>query len=140
MTTYKNNESCISNGNYRLFWASISLKYDHFSLSLIMTTVLKNWHIVSILENRELVGKVLWGICVEDETLRFDTGDYVCSSKIVEIIPTEKLVKTCKGSSYLLEGDGTTTEVNVEDFELLRQGFSPDEINRIRAVQQDEIN
>jgi len=105
-----------------------------------MTTVLKNWHIVSILENRELVGKVLWGICVEDETLRFDTGDYVCSSKIVEIIPTEKLVKTCKGSSYLLEGDGTTTEVNVEDFELLRQGFSPDEINRIRAVQQDEIN
>jgi hypothetical protein len=105
-----------------------------------MNTVLKDWHIVSILENGELVGKVLWGICAEDETFRFDAGDYVCSSKIVEIIPTDKLVKTVKGSAYLLEGDGTTAEVNVEDFELLRQGYSPDEINRIRAVQQNIIN
>ena len=105
-----------------------------------MNTVLKDWHIVSILENGELVGKVLWGICVEDETFRFDAGDYVCSSKIVEIIPAAKLVKTIKGSAYLLEGDGTTTDVNVEDFELLRQGFSPDEIHRVRAVQQNIIN
>ena len=105
-----------------------------------MKSVLKDWHIVSILENGKLVGKVLWGICVEDETFRFDAGDYVCSSKIVEIIPTDKLVKTIKGSVYLLEGDGTTAEVNVEDFELLRQGYSPDEIHRIRAVQQNVIN
>jgi hypothetical protein len=105
-----------------------------------MNTVLKDWHIVSILENGELVGKVLWGICVEDETFRFETGEYVCTSKIVEIIPTEKLVKTFKGSSYLLEGDGKTAEVKVEDFELLRQGFSPDEIHRVRAVPQNVIN
>jgi hypothetical protein len=105
-----------------------------------MNTVLKNWHIVSIFENNELVGKVLWGICVEDETFRFDTGDYVCSSKIVEIIPTEKLVKTFKGSSYLLEGDGAISEVNVEDFELLRQGFSPADIHRIKAAQQNVVN
>lgn len=44
-----------------------------------MKTVLKDWHIVSILEDGELVGKVLWGICVEDETFRFDAGDYVCT-------------------------------------------------------------
>jgi hypothetical protein len=105
-----------------------------------MNTVIKSWHIVSIFEKNDLIGKVLWGICVEDETFRFDAGDYVCSSKIVEIIPDEKLVKTIKGSAYLLEGDGTTTEVNVEDFELLRQGFSPDEIHRISAVQQNVIN
>ncbi len=105
-----------------------------------MNTVLKDWHIVSILENGELVGKVLWGICVEDETFRFDVGDYVCTSRIIDINPTEKLVKTSKGSSYLLEGDGTTAEVNVEDFELLRQGYSPDEIHRVRAVQQNVIN
>lgn len=105
-----------------------------------MNTVLKDWHIVSILENGELVGKVLWGICVEDETFRFEAGDYVCSSKIVEIVPTAKLVKTIKGSVYLLEGDGTTAEVNVEDFELLRQGFSPDDIHRIKAMQQNVIN
>jgi hypothetical protein len=105
-----------------------------------MNTVLKDWHVVSILESGELVGKVLWGICVEDETFRFEAGDYVCSSKIVEIIPTDKLVKTIKGNAYVLEGDGTTAEVNVEDFELLRKGYSPAEINRIRAVQQDKIN
>ncbi|WP_298150337.1 hypothetical protein [Flavobacterium sp.] len=105
-----------------------------------MNIVLKDWYIVSILENGELVGKVLWGICVEDETFRFDAGDYVCSSKIVEIIPDDKLVITIKGSAYLLEGDGTTTDVNVEDFELLRQGYSPDEIHRVRAVPQNVIN
>lgn len=105
-----------------------------------MNTVLKEWHIVSILENGELVGKVLWGICVEDETFRFEAGDYVCSSKIVEIIPTDKLVKTIKGSVYLLEGDGTPAEVNLEDFELLRKGYSPDEIQRVRAEQQNVIN
>ncbi|MCB5228351.1 hypothetical protein JAO78_016215 [Alishewanella sp. 16-MA] len=105
-----------------------------------MNTILKDWHIVSILDNGELMGKVLWGICVEDNTLRFDIGDYICSSKIVEIIPSEKLVKTIKGSAYLLEGDGKTAEVTLENFELLRQGFSPDEINRIRAVQQNAIN
>ncbi len=48
-----------------------------------MNTVLKDWHIVSILENGELVGKVLWGICVEDETLRFNAGDYVCKRPAV---------------------------------------------------------
>lgn len=105
-----------------------------------MNTVLKDWHIVSILENGELVGKVLWGICVEDETFRFDAGDYVCSSKIVEIIPAAKLVKTIKGSAYLLEGDGTKTDVNFEDFELLRKGFSPADIQRIRVVQQNVDN
>ena len=83
---------------------------------------------------------MLWGICVEDETFRFDAGDYVCSSKIVEIIPDAKLVKTIKGSAYLLEGDGTKTDVNIEDFELLCQGYSPDEIHRIRTVQQNVMN
>lgn len=120
--------------------ASPIISYHHFHRGSIMTTVLKDWNIVSILDKDKLVGKVLWGICVEDETFRFDAGDYVCSSKIVEIIPTDKLVKTIKGSAYLLEGDGATAEVNVEDFELLRQGYSPDEIHRVRAVQQDKIN
>lgn len=127
-------------GNYQLCSLRLSLANITLKLGSIMNTVLKDWHIVSILENGELVGKVLWGICVEDETVRFDVGDYVCSSKIVEIISADKLIKTVKGSVYLLEGNGTKAEVNVEDFELLRQGYSPDEINRIKTVQQDKIN
>ncbi len=104
-----------------------------------MNTVLKDWYIVTILDNKQLVGKVLWGICVEDETFRFETGDYVCSSKIVKVIPAGKQVKTCKGSSYLLQGDGETAEIQIEDFTLLRQGYSPDEIHRLRTVQQNVI-
>lgn len=105
-----------------------------------MNTVVRDWQIVSIIDNGELLGKVLWGICVEDMTCRFDAGDYICTSKIVEIIPGEKLIKTYKGSSYKVEGDGTEAEVLAEDFELLRQGFSPEQIHQIRLAPNDHLN
>lgn len=105
-----------------------------------MNTKVKDWHIVSIYDKDQLLGRVLWGICTQDITSRFSVGDYVCTSKIIEIIPEENLVRTFSGNSYLVEGDGTTTEVNIEDFELLRQGFSPADIHRIRDMQQNVIN
>ena len=52
-----------------------------------MNTVVKNWHIVSIFNDEVLIGKVLWGICVDDMTYRFATGEYISTSKIVEISP-----------------------------------------------------
>ena len=105
-----------------------------------MHTIVKNWQIVSIIDNGEVLGKVLWGICVEDNTYRFDVGDYICTSKIVEIIPTERLIKTHSGSTYQLQGDGSEADVLVKDFELLRQGFSPVEINLINLAQKDHLN
>lgn len=95
-----------------------------------MVTVVKQWQIVSIIENAKSIGCVLWAICVEDSTSRFSEDDYICTSKIVEIDPEARLVKTLSGSSYYLEGDGIKAEVNVNDFELLRQGFSPQEISK----------
>ncbi|MEH8019557.1 hypothetical protein MN202_20165 [Rheinheimera muenzenbergensis] len=105
-----------------------------------MSTVVTSWYIVSIIDNGEVLGKVLWGICVDDSTCRFDAGDYICTSRIVTIIPSERLIKTHSGSSYQVCGDGTKADIQVEDFELLRQGFSPEQIRQIRLAPNDHLN
>jgi hypothetical protein len=97
-----------------------------------MHTILKQWQIVSIFQNESLVGKVLWGICAGDMTGRFTIGDYVCTSAIDAIIPADKTIKTHSGSIYLVEGDGETASIQIEDVELLRRGFSPAEINLLK--------
>lgn len=104
-----------------------------------MNTKLKNWHIVSICDKDQLVGRILWGICTQDMTNRFVVGDYVCTSKIIEIIPQENLVTTFSGNSYLVEGDGQKSRIQVQDFELLRGGLSPDEISFITEEQKIEL-
>ncbi len=45
-----------------------------------MNTIVKDWQIVSVLDKGDLVGDVLWGICVDDSTYRFFKGDYICTS------------------------------------------------------------
>lgn len=98
-----------------------------------MSTSVRNWHIVSIFDKDELVGRVLWGICTHDLTRRFAAGDYVCTSNIVEIRPKEYTVKTFSGNIYLVEGDGKKTEIQIQDFELVRSGISPDEISFLKV-------
>ncbi len=100
-----------------------------------MSTTVRNWHIVSIFNKDELVGRVLWGICSHDLTCRFAVGDYVCTSNIVEILPNEYLVKTSSGNRYLVEGDGQKSEIQIQDFELVRRGLSPDEISFLKTLQ-----
>lgn len=104
-----------------------------------MNTKVKDWHVVSIYDRDQLVGRVLWGICMEDKTSRFSAGDYICTSRIVEILPNDNLVKTCSGSTYLVEGDGKMSEIQVQDFEMLRGGLSPDEISFITEEQKMEL-
>ncbi|WP_233080905.1 hypothetical protein [Rheinheimera soli] len=105
-----------------------------------MNTIVTDWYIVSVIDNGKLLGRVLWGICVEDMTCRFVTGDYICTSKIEEIIPSAKLIKTYSGSSYQVKGDGTEAEIQAQDFELLRQGFSPDQINQLKFARNNHLN
>jgi hypothetical protein len=104
-----------------------------------MNTKVKDWHIVSIYDKDRLLGRVLWGICTEDKTSRFSVGDYVCTSRIIEITPKENLVKTFSGNSYFVEGDGQKSQIQVQDFELLRGGLSPDEISFITEEQKMEL-
>jgi hypothetical protein len=39
-----------------------------------------------------------------------------------------------------VQGDGTEAKIQVEDFELLRQGFSPDEIHLLNLAPNDHLN
>jgi len=98
-----------------------------------MNTIVKNWHIVSVFDGDALIGKVLWGICVDDMTYRFATDDYISTSKIVEISPQNQLIKTASGNLYQVLGEGQKTQVQLEDFELLRIGFSPEQIRALNS-------
>lgn len=97
-----------------------------------MNTVIKDWVIVSVINDDLLVGKVLWGIVIDDMSCRFTKGDYVCSSEIVNIHSYKQLIKTSGGSLYQIIGYGHRTEIKFEEFELLRHGFNPSQIKELR--------
>lgn len=40
-----------------------------------MDTIVSNWQVVSVKEGDNLIGKVLWGTCIEDWSFRFWKGD-----------------------------------------------------------------
>jgi len=103
-----------------------------------MITEIREWFIVGIYESdfseEQYQGSVLWGIVVYDETMRFSPDDYVCSSLIKTIIQDENQVFTRSGSTYLLLDDGNEAKIYLNEFPLLRKGFSPVEIKIIRAA------
>ena len=47
-----------------------------------MNTVLKDWQVVAVFDNDNLIEFVLCGVVVDDMSCRFKKGDYVCTSKI----------------------------------------------------------
>lgn len=102
-----------------------------------MNTIVKDWHIVSIFDGEEMIGKILWGICVDDMTYRFATNDYISTSRIVKISPNNQLIKTASGSLYQVIGEGKKAEVQMKDFELLRHGFSPEQITQLNLEPND---
>lgn len=102
-----------------------------------MNTIVKDWHIVSISDCEEMIGKILWGVCVEDLTYRFATNYYISTSKIVEISPNNQLIKTTSGSLYQVIGEGKKAEVQMRDFQLLHHGFSPEQITQLNLAPND---
>jgi len=99
-----------------------------------MNTIVKDWHIVSVFDDEEFIGKVLWGICVDDMTYRFATDDYISTSKIVKISYHNQLIKTASGNLYQVIGEGQIAQVQLKDFELLRHGFSPEQITQLNLA------
>lgn len=102
-----------------------------------MNTIVKSWHIVSIFDGEEMIGKILWGICVDDMTYRFAPNDYISTSRIVKISPSNQLIKTASGSLYQVIGAGKKAEVQMRDFQLLRHGFSPEQITLLNLAPND---
>jgi hypothetical protein len=78
-----------------------------------MNTVIKDWIIVSVLDGDNLMGEVLYGTVIDDMTCRFATG-----------------------SLYKILGKGRRAIIDVDDFELLRNGFSPE---YIKALNQPSL-
>ena len=99
-----------------------------------MQTIIKDWYIIKILEPKTeaLLGQILWGTVVIDETNRFNSGDYISSSLIKDINLEAKLVVTQSNSEYKLEGNWNEFSVYYSEVKLLDRGFSPDQIIQIR--------
>lgn len=97
----------------------------------LMNTVVKNWQIVTVFNKNEELGNVLFGTVVSDSTYRYVENDYVCSSAITHFNTNTNIIKTKTGSIYQLLGEGIGSEVQFNDFEKLRSGLSPQEINFI---------
>ena len=70
-------------------------------------------------------------------TYRFATNDYISTSTIVKISLNNQLIKTASGSLYQVIGEGHKAEVQIKDFELLRHGFSPEQITQLNLAPND---
>jgi hypothetical protein len=99
-----------------------------------MNTIVKDWIIVSVLDNEQLIGEVLYGTVIDDMTCRFASGDYVSTSQIMNI--DSSLITTTTGSLYQVLGKGRRAIIDFDDFELLRNGFSPE---HIKALNQPSL-
>jgi hypothetical protein len=56
---------------------------------------------------------------------------------MIEITPQNQLIKTTSGSLYQVIGEGKKAEVQMKDFELLRHGFSPEQITQLNLAPND---
>lgn len=102
-----------------------------------MNTIVKDWQIVSLIEGDDLIGRVLFAAVIEDTSCRYRKDDYVCTSKIKSISIERNLVFTHSGSVYQILGEGAKAEIDFKDFELLRNGFSPQQINKLNLAPND---
>lgn len=99
--------------------------------SIAVATIVRNWFIVSVMEKEHRIGYVIYGIVEEDERFRFTKGDYVSTSRILNIEPKKGLITTVSGNLYQLSGRGRKEVISSENFELMRNGLSPDQIRML---------
>jgi hypothetical protein len=105
-----------------------------------MNTIIKDWVIVSIIDNKKAIGKVLWGIVIDDMSCRFLRGDHVCSTMITNINIESQLIKTRCGNLYQILGNGRRAKIKMEEHELLRQGFNIAQIIVLRASSKLKVH
>lgn len=102
-----------------------------------LVTKLTDWAIVEVVgadigvRSKPLF---LWGIVQEDQLGRYETGHYVCTSLIKSIAPNLMRVVTKSKNTYQLIGSGQRIKVSVKEFEMLREGYSPNEISQLSSI------
>lgn len=97
-----------------------------------MNTVVRDWFFVSIIDDDFLKGNVLFGYVVDDSSFRYLKDDFVCTSNILHINKSNQLITTESGNLYQILDKGRRSTVHFEDFELLRCGFNPLQIEVLR--------
>ncbi|CAH9049371.1 hypothetical protein PSECIP111854_00004 [Pseudoalteromonas sp. CIP111854] len=68
------------------------------------------------------------------QTYRFAPNDYVTISRIEKCDLYRGIVETHSGSVYVLQGVGTDAAIDFRDFELLRMGYSPQQISNFNSA------
>lgn len=101
-----------------------------------MNTVIKDWILVDVNSGDRLIGTVLWGIVMDDSSFRFSVNDYVCTSEITNVY--HQLITTSSNSLYQVVGMGSRDGIEYDDFELLRNGFDPHQINKLRKLEDSK--
>ena len=97
-----------------------------------MNTFVKDWIIVSVLDGDNLMGEVLYGTVIDDMSCLYIAGDYISTSQIINI--ESSLVTTSTGSLYQFLGKGRRANIDFDDFELLRNGFSHEYIKALNQA------
>ena len=105
-----------------------------------MNTIVKDWQIVTIVSENQIIGKVLYAIVVEDMYKRYKAGDYVTTSKIINISTDTQLIRTNSGSIYQVIGSGKKATIDLNELPLLRKGYSPDEISSFIACSDSVVH
>ncbi|MGX1112677.1 hypothetical protein ACSSVW_002083 [Pseudoalteromonas sp. MBR-15] len=100
-----------------------------------MNTVVSDWQIVTVIDEKgQSVGDVLFCTCIKDTRNRFQPGDYICTSRITHFNTYTCLIKTISGSLYQVLEEGKRSNIELRYFPLLRQGFSPEQINALQGL------
>lgn len=118
------------------FMCNLVAYTDSQTRVLLMLTTVKDFYIIKVLEDDtdKLIGIVLYGEVVADETGRFHTGSFVCSSLISSINPETKIVTTHSASQYLLASDtGKKSLAYLSEIPLLREGHTPAQVKALRS-------
>lgn len=102
-----------------------------------MKTTVRDWYLVRVIdENKEPETELIWGIVIDDELGRYQPGDYVCTSPVINI--DKGFASTKSGNFYELVGSGDKYTASFNDWLLLRKGYSPAVIVNLNYVKGDE--
>lgn len=106
-----------------------------------MNTLVSDWQIVTIIDkNEQAIGDVLFCKCINDTRNLFSLGSYICTSRITDLNADLHLIKTYSGTLYQLLGAGKRSTIELRYFPLLRQGFSPEQINALKSVSPSTVH
>lgn len=133
--------------NYREFSIStienLKVKTRSSHSERVPTAVFKpGGYFIDLMSNdgKERLGRVAWG--VPHQTFELRHCEWICTSLAISTYETENelVVYTKSGSDYRLEKPYESIERPIGVLSRLRQGFSPDDIEIIKKMEENGIS